>query len=291
MLTAFSPSTVRATKISRYPCRKEENARVFPYWEQTPDMREENYVKRCRSREGWHRCVYEHRRYFTNGFRCPRCEVRLLSALGRETAQYFSSDGSRKLGTWEKGLWPIKRLGGSTVECPKCGYRWAVLSATTPPQTTEALDIVETDRSEEFFGEDRRVIDNSSSSIQVTRNFTFSKEWSKSFSLDFERATTDGLELTVGTKDTAALKLSSEEKLRRTYSLSQETKETVTEEVSCQVPPHTRTTVVVRWKRIWQHGLVHTEQSGVRLRIPFRLAVGLTFDQRQIDGEDTRAKA
>ena len=60
----------------------------------------------------------------------------------------------------------------------------------------------------------------------------------------------------------------------------------MTEEVSCQVPARTKTTLVVRWKRIWRDvGLVHTEQDGVRLHIPFRVAVALTFDQQQLDGE------
>src|ERR1700686_629398 len=84
-------------------------------------------------------------------------------------------------------------------------------------------------------------------------------------------------------------RLSRRDKLKQTYSVSQGTKETVTEEVGCQVPGHTRTTIVVQWKRIWQHGLVHAERSGVRLHIPFRVAVGLTFDQQQIDGEYTRS--
>ena len=71
--------------------------------------------------------------------------------------------------------------------------------------------------------------------------------------------------------------------MRRTYSVSEDTKETCREEVSCQVPAHTKLTVVVRWKRIWQHGLVQTAQGAVSLDIPFRVAVGLTFDQQQID--------
>jgi DNA-directed RNA polymerase subunit RPC12/RpoP len=221
----------------------------------------------------------EHRRYYTSGFRCPRCEARLVKP-GWDTAKYLAADG-RKLN------WLVTHLAHA-LECPNCGYRWIIKPS---PRTTEVLDIVETGRSEELIGEDRRVIDNSGSSTQVKRNFTISREWSKSFSLDLERATSDGSEMTIGSKDAAVLKLSSEERLRRTYSVSQGAKETVTEEVSCQVPPRTMTTVVVRWKRIWQHGLVHILQGGVKLHIPFRVAVDLTFDQQQIDGEHTRSKA
>ncbi len=71
------------------------------------------------------------------------------------------------------------------------------------------------------------------------------------------------------------------------YSVSQDTRETCVEEVSCDVPAHTKLTIVVRWKRIWQHGLVQITQGGLTLRIPFRIAVAMTFDQEQIDQKGT----
>jgi hypothetical protein len=79
------------------------------------------------------------------------------------------------------------------------------------------------------------------------------------------------------------LKLSSEEKVRRANSLSQDTKETCTEEMSCEVAAYKKLTIAVHWKRIWQHGFVHASQKGTPLQIPFRVAVGMTFDQQQID--------
>jgi hypothetical protein len=231
----------------------------------------------------------EYTRFVTSGWKCPHCHRRLMNAAGLLTVNQYTASGKKLTGSTEllflTGLRPLLRP--FTCECPKCGHRWSIYGPRLANSAAVAavFDIVEIDRSEEFFGEDRRVIDNSNSSTQVTRKISFAKEWSKSYRLEFDEATGDGAELTIGKKDTAALKLSTEAKLRQTYSVSQETKETVIEEVSCQVPARTMTTLVVRWKRIWQHGLIHTEQDGVRLHIPFRVAVALTFDQQQVDGE------
>lgn len=226
----------------------------------------------------------EHRRFTASGWKCPRCDARLVNSLGSMTTNFYAADG-HKLSQWAGA-----GLRADTVECPKCQYRWKLYgnAPAVPPPAAEVAEVVETERGEEFFGEDRRVIDNSRSSATPTRSFSFSKEWSRTFQVEVERAKGDGAELTLGAKDTAALRLSSEEKLRRTYSISQDTKETSTEDVSCQVPAHRKLTIVVRWKRIWQHGFVVVSQNGVPLRIPFRVAVGMTFDQEQIEeGEES----
>jgi hypothetical protein len=223
----------------------------------------------------------EHQR-FLNISRCRQCDAVLRTALGIVTANFYAADGRRLT------VWSGAAFRADTAECPKCGHRWKMYggSSVAPPSKIEVLEVTETDRSEEFFGEDRRVIDNSKSSAQLTRNFSFSKEWSKSCHLDVERAQGEGVELSIGAKDTAGVKLSAEEKVRQTYSVSQDAKETCTEEVSCQVEPRAKVTIVVRWKRIWQHGFVEALQDGAPLHIPFRIAVGMTFDQQQIEEVD-----
>ena len=65
--------------------------------------------------------------------------------------------------------------------------------------------------------------------------------------------------------------------------MSADAKETSTEEVSCQAPAYRKLTVVVRWKRIWQHRIVVAMRDGEPLHIPFRVAVAVTFDQQQIE--------
>jgi hypothetical protein len=119
--------------------------------------------------------------------------------------------------------------------------------------------------------------------VNVTRCVTFSRDWTRSYHLETERALGEAAELTIGAKDAAALKLSSEDKLRRTFSISEDRKETCSEVVSCEVPGGKSLTIIVRWKHIWQHGFVLASQSGKPLRIPFRVTVGMTFDQEQTE--------
>jgi hypothetical protein len=40
---------------------------------------------------------------------------------------------------------------------------------------------------------------------------------------------------------------------------------------------------VVRWKRIWQHGYIRLVRQAWKCG-SFRVAVGMTFDQEQIEG-------
>ena len=81
-------------------------------------------------------------------------------------------------------------------------------------RVTWRLEVVETDRSDEMFGEDRRVIDNTRSSASLTRTITFTKEWTRTYEIQTEKAQGSGAEFSLGVKDAAGLKVSSEQKLR-----------------------------------------------------------------------------
>ena len=219
----------------------------------------------------------EHRQFFADGYKCPSCHAKLINAIGVVSTNFYAADG-KKLSVWAGGPY--------TVPTRWNAQNAAIAGNDVARDGIEVLGIVETDRGEEFLGEDRRVIDNTRSSSPLTRNFTFSKEWSKSCQVELERAKASGKELNFGAKEAAALKLSSEEKLRQTYAITLGSKETATEEVNCTVSGHQKLTVVVLWKRILQHGFIQATQSGLPLRIPFQIAVGMTFNQQQIEESD-----
>ena len=101
----------------------------------------------------------EQKRYLASGGRCPRCDARLMNMFGIETTRYYSADG-KQLAKLAAGA-----FRADSAQCPKCGHRWKTYgtsSAISAP-AVRILGITETERSEEFFGEDRRVIDNSRS--------------------------------------------------------------------------------------------------------------------------------
>jgi len=52
--------------------------------------------------------------------------------------------------------------------------------------------------------------------------------------------------------------------------------------VDVEVPPHSKSTVILRWKRVLQHGVIkfHPDaHSGLFYRVPFEVVTGFTFDQ------------
>ena len=76
-----------------------------------------------------------------------------------------------------------------------------------------------------------------------------------------------------------ALKASIEQILEHTYAISVSRREEFAEEISVEIEPGADVTVILTWKRIWQHGLAHVLAQGRQANVPFRMAVGVTFDQ------------
>lgn len=80
----------------------------------------------------------------------------------------------------------------------------------------------------------------------------------------------------------AGVKRDIEQQLRSTYTLSENQTNTHTEEISVKVPGNTILEVYIDWKQILAHGVVQLrDQAGNTSEVPFVVAVGVTFDQRQ----------
>ena len=197
---------------------------------------------------------------------CPRCKEKIPTF--------------RKPTSIRQGMW-----GGWT--CSKCGCeidRQGNEIVNSPPLKSEILGIVETGRVEESLGSDRRIIDNSKSSVNLTRKFSISKEWARTCSIEYEKAQVGSTELGIGIDEITSIKTSFEETIRKQYSISEETKEVYSEEIEIEVPSSIKLNLVFQWKRIWQCGFIKfRNQNNEELKVPFRVVVGVTFDQLQID--------
>ncbi len=180
----------------------------------------------------------------------------------------------------------VSELSGVLAKCPKCATKWPVFSGGKLPETLKQpyQEIKETHRSEEEIGSEKREIDNSKSRIELERRFTVTKEWSKSFVIEEEKGRKTGAELSVGLSEATSIKAAAEEAIKFKYIRTEDTKQIYTEEIVLKVPANTKLLVVFNWKRIWQHGIItlHDERSGVS-EWPFKLVVGITFDQTQVD--------
>ena len=155
----------------------------------------------------------------------------------------------------------------------------AAVSAEPPaaPQAAQILGVTETHRSEEPIGTETRRIDNTGPA-RVTRTMRVTREWSRTVSLDHTSSDGTSTGAQVG-PDWLALRTSVEQSLSQTYSVSTGSREEFVEEIGVEVEPGTAVTVVLAWKRLWQHGVVHVLSRGSQVEVSFRLAAGITFDQ------------
>ena len=221
----------------------------------------------------------EHKQFYSSGYRCPQCNERLMSSLGTITVNFYS-DKRELIPLWKMAVYRADFAG-----CPKCNYLWKVKGTNQPdaPRKFEILGIIETDRMEENIGTDKRTIDNSMSSVKLKRKFTISKQWAKTYSLEYEKVQVENSGLTIGI-DKLDIKTGFEETIRKQFAISEETQEVYSEEVEIDVPGSTKLNVLFYWKRIWQCGFIRFRNQNVEeLKIPFRVAVGVTFDQLQFD--------
>jgi hypothetical protein len=155
-----------------------------------------------------------------------------------------------------------------------------------PPALEDvATTIVETQRVEEPLGEEMREIDNSQSTIGISRTISVSREWTQSCVLERETTGTAGGEIGLPGDWLVALKATAEIAVRKRYSITTEEKRTYTEELTITVPGNKRVRVALKWKQLWQCGTVLVRQDGGRneVQIPFRVCVGPTFDQSAVD--------
>jgi hypothetical protein len=146
------------------------------------------------------------------------------------------------------------------------------------PLAVQVLGVTETHRSAEPIGTDTRQIDNTSGAGRVTRTIRVTMEWTRMVSLDLHEGDTDASGITVG-PNWLALKTSIEHSLERTYAISVSRREEFAEEIGVEIDPGADVTVNLAWKRIWQHGLARVLAQGSEANVPFRMAVGVTFDQ------------
>lgn len=224
--------------------------------------------------------------------RCPACRAAMI---GRRKPDYFKGDGTRIAAPFNVLILLTLLWDRSAVaECPQCHQRWSVFHRSEPsaPRQQE-LDtlrvdaIVETSRSEELLGEEQRIVDNSKSAIALERRFTVTKEWSQFCTLEHEttRDIAGGLAIGVpGVPNVASITASAKEIVTAHYAISEETKRTYTEEITLRIPAKTKLTVNFSWKRIWQHGVIKVyDEKGMLHELQFKVAVGLTFDQAQVD--------
>jgi hypothetical protein len=206
---------------------------------------------------------------------CPMCR-RLLWA-----PHYFRPDGIR-ISAWTFLSSMDKR---TVANCPKCGGTWPVFVLGVSPHKRptagapiQVLGVTETHRSEEPIGTDAHRMGDTSRAVRQTRTFRVTREWNRTVSVGQHDNHGINGSIQFG-PNWLAVKASLEQALERTYDFSVSRREEFGEEISVEIEAGADVTIMFTWKRIWQHGLVHVLTGGHRVDVPFRMTVGVTFDQ------------
>lgn len=165
----------------------------------------------------------------------------------------------------------------------------ALPAARTPPNlqsAPSAQDITdrvvhEVTRRESPVGEpEARTIDNSLGRSAIVRTFTVTREWTRTCTVQKERATTVSGGLTL---PLAALKAEADLALREHYASTTTERQSFQDSVVVTVAPGVRSQVFFAWREIRQQGYVDLVYPEGTTRVPYELVTGITFDQQQID--------
>ncbi len=200
--------------------------------------------------------------------KCPNCDFPIGSDLVDNKNLTIYDDVGREV------VWTAFNRNVHIFKCANCGSPWFYL------KPSDKIELRETDRAEEYIGEEQFIIDNSDSDVTSTRDKEFEKEWTKSFSIEYENAFSEKGEKSIKINQTGA-KVSVEKSIKEKYSASNTVKETHVEKSSWDVPGRTKVLVTIKWKKIWQNGYVEMLKNEEKIKIPFRTAVGITYDQVQ----------
>jgi hypothetical protein len=146
--------------------------------------------------------------------------------------------------------------------------------------------IRETTRTEESIGEETRIFDQSQTTASAveTMGLSHTAEWAST--VDTTRARTFGgsAGLSIAILGIASLQGKMENSLSVRYSSSWKQSITREQSTAITIPAGKKVRVTVRWKRIWQEGvIVLRSPSGPRAYVPFRVTVMLAFDKETVD--------
>lgn len=203
---------------------------------------------------------------------------------------FQASPGSHAVVAGRSVPFRFDAVAGERVELVTRVEMWRVRiwrpEASAPPEVSASLagTVIEGTRYEVPLGDEACVIDNAKSTAAITRVVRLTREWTRTYTINVERATTrrgsGGLH--IGVLD---LKAEAERTLSKTYEWIAGKRETFEEEVTLTVAPRTCCKVIFSWKEIRQKGVVQFTGGGSQVRIPYEVVARITFDQQQIDDQ------
>jgi len=226
----------------------------------------------------------EYKKYLYSGLKCSNCNARFLrKPVGDGLPKLYLKDGTELENSLSNSVeFFMKNSKIALLECHICGYRWNMYKESNSIISSkfEFVSIEETHKSEDIFDTTERLIDNSKGTNKIPGIYKFGEERSKTYSIQYDNAQVKGKQLNLGMKlsdvDLGSIKVTSEETLKKQYSISEEIKEIRGEELNYVVDEFIKQTITFNRIRIWQHGIIKfRHQDNTEFDIPFKVIKGV----------------
>jgi hypothetical protein len=142
------------------------------------------------------------------------------------------------------------------------------------------IETRETSQREELIGEETRIFDQSQTKASAveTIGLSHTAEWGVTIDTNDARAFGGNAEVKI--LGVGSVGGSIERRLTETYSSKWKQSTSRQQTTSISIPAGGKVRVTVRWRRIWQQGVVTLENpAGARASVPFEVTIMLGFDK------------
>ncbi len=168
------------------------------------------------------------------------------------------------------------------AECPSCGAQWPVFAEgpkALEPSPDVSVEVIETERSYEVDHVEPLELDNLGGMGSMKHTLTRTQEWTQTLEVNTEKAKTEDATSGADIPGIGTFSRKTEEAVKSTYSITEETRKELTREFTFEVPAHTQRNVSFIYRRVWQHGFARLRRADdATIEIPFRVAVDMTID-------------
>jgi hypothetical protein len=147
---------------------------------------------------------------------------------------------------------------------------------------SDVLACQETNQRTVPIGITTHVYDNRASSIGISPSLLARKTWRQKVEVNLEKLDTQSQKAAAGLSEgpvKASFEQAIKKSIRQAYTRSNETERTYEQTLNFNVPAGKRLTVLLKWKQIWQDGLIKLALTDRQVvNVPFSIALEVAYD-------------
>jgi hypothetical protein len=162
-----------------------------------------------------------------------------------------------------------------------------VIQALTGPGVAElgisdVLACKETSQRSVPIGVTTQIYDNRASFVGISPSLAARKTWRQKVEVDLEKLSTQSGKFTAGLSHgpiRGSFELGIQKAIKEAYTRSEEIERNYEQTLNFDVPAGVKLTVLLKWKQIWQDGLIKLALTdGQVVDVPFSIALEVSYD-------------